>query len=78
MASDGDDDEFTRGQSPSRMKISLADVDTEAVRVALKEFVSRLISTERDRVSTKQPTVTGSGAKRHKIISVKSGDSSHL
>lgn len=44
MMSDDDD------ESPSPLKIPLADVDPEEVRIALREFVNRLISTERDRV----------------------------
>lgn len=38
-------------ESSSPLKVPLADVDPEEVRIALREFVNRLISTERDRVS---------------------------
>ena len=43
-----------RAMSPSRMEVAIADIDPEAVRCALRDFVQQLAGSERERVSSNQ------------------------
>lgn len=41
----------SRGVSPARFEMAAVDVDPEAVRMALRDFVQQLANAERERVS---------------------------